>query len=281
MNVREQAVAIPGPSSDMLGIVSLPRPGTALQPTALVVVVGGAQYRAGSHRQFVQIARHVAGAGFPALRFDFPGMGDSPGQPLAFENTSAHIAAAIAAVFQCCPHVKQVVLFGLCDGASASLLYVSNTQDKRIAGLALVNPWVRSEVSLARAQVKHYYLWRVAEPAFWQKLLSGRVGLQALKDLGNNIRTLRAGNRAQPSFQDTMALGWRRFNGPILLLLSERDLVAKEFVEHTQSDTRWAGLLERPGLSQMTIKGADHTCSSSTASRQTESLVLQWLKAIR
>lgn len=281
MNVHEQAIAIAGPQTDMLGIVSLPLPGTAFQPTAFVVIVGGAQYRAGSHRQFVQIARHVAGAGFPALRFDFPGMGDSPGQPLAFEDTSAHIAAAVNAIHQHCPNVKQVVLFGLCDGASASLLYVHNTQDQRIAGLALVNPWVRSEVSLARAHVKHYYLWRLAEPAFWQKLLRGRVGLQALKDLGNNIRTLRAGNRAQPSFQDTMAQGWRSFNGPTLLLLSERDLVAKEFVEHAQNDTRWVGLLERPDLSQMTISGADHTCSSSTASRQTESFVLQWLSAIR
>jgi exosortase A-associated hydrolase 1 len=281
MNVREQAIGIPGPETDMLGIVSLPASGTALQHTALVVVVGGAQYRAGSHRQFVQIARHVAGSGFPALRFDFPGMGDSPGEPLAFEDTSTHIAAAITAVFQHCAQVKKVVLFGLCDGASASLLYMRSTQDPRVAGLALINPWVRSEVSLARAQVKHYYLWRLAEPAFWRKLFSGKVGLQAIKELGNSLRTLRAKNPAQPSFQEAMAQAWKEFGGPILLLLSERDLVAKEFQEHAQSDTRWTGLLQRPGLSQLTIKGADHTCSSSTASRETESLVLEWLRAIR
>jgi hypothetical protein len=78
-----------------------------------------------------------------------------------------------------------------------------------------------------------------------------------------------------------MAQAWKEFGGPILLLLSERDLVAKEFQEHAQSDTRWTGLLQRPGLSQMTIKGAAHTCSSPTSSRQTESFVLQWLKALR
>lgn len=281
MKFHEQAMGIRGPQSDMLGIVSLPTAGTPLQPTALVVVVGGAQYRSGSHRQFAQIARHVACAGYPALRFDFPGMGDSPGEPVAFEDTSDHIAASITAIQQHCPHVKHIVLFGLCDGASASLLYVHKTQDKRIGGLALVNPWIRTEVSLARAHVKHYYLWRLAEPAFWRKLFSGRVGLQALKDLGRNIRTLRTQKNPQPSFQQAMAEGWQSFEAPILLLLSERDLVAKEFQEQAQSDARWDGLLQRPSVSQMTIKGADHTCSSPAASRQTESLVLEWLRTIR
>lgn len=281
MNVQEQAVCIPGPQADMLGIVSMPDPGAKQQHTAVVVVVGGAQYRVGSHRQFVQIARHLASAGYPVLRFDFPGMGDSPGEPMPFEDTSTHIAAAINSIHDHCPGVKQVVLCGLCDGASASLLYVQSTQDQRVAGLALLNPWVRSEASLARAQVKHYYLWRLAEPAFWRKLVSGQVGWRALQDLGNSLRAMRVKKEDSPSFPDVMAQGWRAFAGPILLLLSERDLVAKEFLDHAQSDARWADLLERPTVTKSTIDRADHTCSSSTASRQTESFVLQWLSKIR
>ncbi|KRB98943.1 hydrolase [Hydrogenophaga sp. Root209] len=281
MNVHEKAIGIPGPQADMLGIVSMPDSHAERQHTAVVVVVGGAQYRVGSHRQFVQIARHLAGAGYPVLRFDFPGMGDSPGEPISFEDTSTHIAAAINAIHEHCPDVSQVVLCGLCDGASASLLYTQSTNDQRVAGLALLNPWVRSEASLARAQVKHYYLWRLAEPAFWRKLFGGQVGWRAVRELGNSLRTIRAKNTGPSSFPDAMAQGWRTFTGPILLLLSERDLVAKEFVEHAQSDARWNGLLERPVVSKSTIDRADHTCSSSTASRQTESFVLQWLKGIR
>lgn len=281
MNVREQAIGIPGPQNDMLGIVSLPNLDAVLQSTAVVVVVGGAQYRAGSHRQFVQMARHLAGSGYPVLRFDLPGMGDSPGEPVCFDDTSAHVASAITALQDHCSAVKHVVLFGLCDGASASLLYTHNTRDPRVAGLALLNPWVRSEISLARAQVKHYYAWRLADPAFWQKLLRGQVGWRALRELGNSLQTLRAKSAPPPSFQQAMASGWKAFKGPILLLLSERDLVAKEFQEHAQIDARWTGLLERPGLTQATIKAADHTCSSSTASRETESLVLQWLNEIK
>ena len=34
------------------------------------------------------------------------------------------------------------------------------TRDPRVAGLALLNPWVRSDAGLARARVKHYYRQR-------------------------------------------------------------------------------------------------------------------------
>ena len=45
----------------------------------VVIVVGGPQYRVGSHRQFVLMARDLAREGYPVLRFDYRGMGDSDG----------------------------------------------------------------------------------------------------------------------------------------------------------------------------------------------------------
>lgn len=277
MNIQERAIHIPGPTADMLGIVSMSMPGAPRKSIAVVVVVGGAQYRVGSHRQFVQLARRLSASGYPVLRFDLPGMGDSPDEPLSFENTSAHIAVAIDAVYNNCPGVEHVVLWGLCDGASASLLYAEGADDKRVSGLALLNPWVKSEASLARAHVKQYYRSRLMEPAFWRKLIGGQVGWPALQALGKNLRTMRKSNPEPLSFQDAMANGWHNFKGPILLMLSERDLTAKAFREHAIADTQWEGALERPLLSLHSIKGADHTCSSATASRQMESFVIQWL----
>ena len=73
MSSHEHPLVIPGPKAqDMLGIVSLPAPDAPQQNTGVVIVVGGAQYRVGSHRQFVQMARLLAAAGYPVLRFDFP-----------------------------------------------------------------------------------------------------------------------------------------------------------------------------------------------------------------
>ena len=63
MNVTDQAVVIPCAGEHLVGVISRPeQPGTL----GLVMVVGGAQYRAGSHRQFVHLARAVAGTGEPS-----------------------------------------------------------------------------------------------------------------------------------------------------------------------------------------------------------------------
>ena len=281
MSSHEHPLVIPGPKAqDMLGIVSLPAPDAPQQNTGVVIVVGGAQYRVGSHRQFVQMARLLAAAGYPVLRFDFPGMGDSPGETVPFEDAAPHIAAAIDALHGQCTGVAKVVLWGLCDGASASLLYMQAQRDPRVAGMVLLNPWVRSDASLARTQVKHYYRQRLMEPDFWRKLAAGGVGWQAVRSLGSNLRTMRQHPPKMLTFQELMAHGWQALEGKIMLILSERDLTAQEFVEHAQTHPAWRGLLSRPGVTQHTAQGADHTFSSTSAQREVEAVVLAWLNAL-
>ncbi|NMM81183.1 hydrolase 1, exosortase A system-associated [Acidovorax sp. SRB_14] len=281
MTSHERPLVIHGPHArDMLGIVSLPAPDTPQQTTGVVIVVGGAQYRVGSHRQFVQLARGLAAAGYPVLRFDFPGMGDSPGSRVPFEDSAPHIAAAIDALHGRHGKVDKVVLWGLCDGASASLLYMQATGDSRVAGLALLNPWVRSDAGLARARVKHYYRQRLLEPAFWRKLAAGGVGWQALRGLGSNLRTMRQKTPEILTFQELMAQGWHAFEGKMILILSGRDLTAQEFVEHAKMHPAWRGLLARPGVSEYQIHGADHTFSGTLAKREVETVMLAWLKSL-
>ena len=123
----------------------------------VLIVVGGPQYRVGSHRQFLLLSRRLAAEGYPVMRFDYRGMGDASGAMRGFEQASADIGAAIEAFQRACPAVQRIVLWGLCDAASLALLYVDATQDDRIAGLAILNPWVRSEASLAQTHIKHYY----------------------------------------------------------------------------------------------------------------------------
>lgn len=279
MNAREQPIHIAGDGFHMLGILTLPAPGTPMQRTGVVVVVGGAQYRVGSHRQFVRLARRLAAAGHPVLRFDLPGMGDSPGAPVPFDSTAPHIAAAVAALLHAAP-VQHAVLWGLCDGASASLLYVQATQDARVNGLALLNPWVRSEAGLARARVKHYYRQRLLEPDFWRKLAAGGVGWTALRGMWHNLRAMRQTTAQSLTFQELMAHGWQAFEGKILLILSEHDLTAQEFVEYTTTQPAWHHALQRPGVSRQHIAGADHTCSHPASQLQVEDLTLAWLASV-
>lgn len=277
MKNHEHALVIDSPTAKMLGIVSLPMPGKLQQPTGVVIVVGGAQYRVGSHRQFVQLARFLAAAGYPVLRFDFPGMGDSLGEMASFEESAPYITAAIHTFHSHIPNVERVVLWGLCDGASASLLYLQATQDPRVTGIVLLNPWVRSEAGLARAQIKHYYRNRIMQPDFWRKLLQGNVSWNALRGLASNFHRMHRQSTEQPCFPAQMAQGLRTFRGSVLLLLSEYDLTAAEFIEHATSHPAWHGLLLSPQINTHWVSDADHTFSSAPSQREVEALVLAWL----
>lgn len=281
MTINEHSLWLHGNGFDMLGIVSLPTAGTATESIGVVIVVGGAQYRTGSHRQFTQLARFLAQAGFPVLRFDLPGMGDSPGELPPFEATAPHIAAAIDGFQQRHPGVERVVLWGLCDGASASLLYVDTTHDVRIAGLALLNPWVRSEVSLARARVKHYYWQRLREGDFWRKLIRGGVGWRALHALAGNVRKMGQPSPQAVRFQDRMANGWKSFAGPVLLLLSERDLTAQEFHECTRSDATWNEALALHEPTRVELIAADHTCSGADSHQRLAGACRAWMVTLQ
>lgn len=262
----------------LVGIVSQPESGAGA--IGVLIVVGGPQYRVGSHRQFALLARALAAAGFCVLRFDYRGMGDSSGPKRDFTAVQEDIAAAVGAFRASCPQVSRVVLWGLCDAAAAALLYWQETRDARIAGMCLLNPWVRSEKTLAATQVKHYYGRRILEPEFWRKLLSGKLAVTAsLMELVSKLRTMRGGrsSAAAEPFQVRMAHGWRSFSGPLLLILSGDDYTAKEFLECAGADPAWSGLLERPGVRRCDVPGADHTFSNAAARREVEAVTLRWL----
>lgn len=249
---------------------------------AVLIVVGGPQYRAGSHRQFVQSARAWAAAGWPVLRFDVRAMGDADGEPRSFEALDDDIAAAIEGLLQRLPEVRRVVLFGLCDGASAALMYIARRGDSRVAGLCLLNPWLRSEQSLARTHVRHYYGRRLLQREFWAKLFSGRLALSSLTGLLQNLRaSRRTDDNAASSgdFRSLMAAGWKRFSGRILLVMSEADLTAREFDEGARSEPVWAGALAGPKVARVDIAAADHTLSDSACLQQLNESTVRWLRA--
>ena len=270
----------------LVGVLTAPE-GPA-RGTALLVVVGGPQVRAGSHRHFVQLARCLAAQGHAVLRFDVRGMGDSSGTPAGFEHLQDDIAAALGELLRQRPEVQRVVLWGLCDGASAALLYVQQTRDPRIGGLVLLNPWVRTPETLARATLRHYYVQRLMQPGFWRKLVGGSVGLAAVRGWWHNfqtarqkVRLARGGDRLPTlPFAARMAQGWRGFDGPVLLMLSGDDVTAHEFAGHVDSDPHWRGALGMPRVKRVDLPTADHTFSSPQSGPQVLTLTLDWLRSI-
>lgn len=284
----EQAILFGCEQATLVGVLTLPAPDPTATGTAgigVLVVVGGPQYRVGSHRQFVLLARALAGAGYPVLRFDVRGMGDSIDAPRGFEQVTQDIGAAIEAFASHAPQLRGFVLWGLCDGASAALLYCHEARDPRIAGLCLVNPWVRSEASLARTQVKHYYGQRLLQREFWRKLASGRIGWTAIHGLLRGIvlglrKTPSAAARRTQPFQIRMAQAWMTGQHPKLLLLSGSDYTAKEFLEHSGSDQAWAGALAQATVQRVDLPEADHTLSDERARCTAQDRTIAWLRGL-
>jgi exosortase A-associated hydrolase 1 len=279
---RVVPVALPG-VPDAFGLLSLPT-GTPGR-WGVLILVGGPQYRVGAHRHFVTLARQLASAGIPALRFDHRGVGDTAVPLRGFDALDDDVAAGVDALTAAVPGLDGVVLWGLCDAASAALLYVARRSDARVRALALLNPWVRSPQGEARTRIQHYYWERLRSPEFWRKLLRGGVGLGALAGWWRLRRQARqtAGNTVASSdpFQVQMARGWQAFGGPILLQLSGKDHTAREFEDVAEVFPAWSGWHSRARLSLERFPEADHTLSQrATQDASTRSLV-DWISTLK
>ena len=244
----------------------------------VVVVVGGPQYRVGSHRQFVLLARHLAAHGYPVLRFDLRGSGDAQGKFSGFESIHLEIDAAIEALYRHAAGVRRHVLWGLCDAASAILMRAAPSPHAHLAGVCVLNPWVRTAQSLDRAHIQHYYRRRIFEADFWRKLMHGGVGLGALREWAAKWRRVRSPHATQSlSFIEQMNKGWRALSGQILLITSEFDLTGQEFLDLVRAESAWNGALAPDVVRHIAIAGADHTFSRADWRDAVASATLAWL----
>ena len=86
---RDHVLRIDCAGDALVGVLSEPTAdgvdGTRTADIGVLLIVGGPQYRAGSHRQFTLLGRALAAAGVPCLRIDYRGMGDAHGDRRAFD----------------------------------------------------------------------------------------------------------------------------------------------------------------------------------------------------
>jgi uncharacterized protein len=276
---NEDALNFDCEGESLVGILSGTGRATA---RGVLIVVGGPQYRVGSHRQFVLLARSLAERGLPALRFDYRGMGDSGGETRTFERADGDIRCAIDRFFVAVPGLKEVVIWGLCDAASAALMYAH--QDKRVTGLVLLNPWVRTTQGLARAHLKHYYLQRLFQAGLWQKVARGEFDFRgaaaafarAIAEAGRRRGSGPA--QGEAPFTARMEEGLRRFRGKVLLILSGNDLTAQEFKDFVASSARWRRLLESARVTRHDLPEANHTFGRRDWREQVERWTGAWVE---
>ncbi len=252
-----------GAQPGLLGVLARPASNAALrQRIAVVIVVGGPQTRVGSHRQFVLLARALAAAGYPCLRFDYTGMGDSPGPLPNFEAAGGDIRLACDALLDAEPGCRRIALWGLCDGATAALFHAMS--DARVSAVIAANPWARSDATRSAALVQTHYRSRLRSAEFWKKLASGRIDVfgAAREAVGHAWRS-RARNDAPPpeSLPERLAGALTDIDADLRLQLSGNDLTAAEF----ELAMKAARVFERSPATVLRLDGADHTFSDPAA----------------
>jgi exosortase A-associated hydrolase 1 len=265
---REEVLSFECDGDRLLGILTRP---TAAAEIGLVIVPGGSQYRVGAHRQNVLLARSLADRRIATLRFDARGMGDSAGTHPGFTAFGPDIEAAVSALRSAVPGLDRTILCGLCDGASAIALGLpTGTAD----GAILLNPWARSDKTLAAAQIRTHYPRRILSATFWKKLLTGRINPWAK---AGEIRAALVRSRQVDdggSLADRLYRALSSSNRPVLLVLAGRDMTAAEFegaVLHRLQDRPPAH------LTILRVVGADHTFSGTACWRVASEQIGDWL----
>ncbi len=191
----------------------------------LLIVTGGNEVRAGAFAGQAQLAARIAAAGFPVLRFDRRGVGDSTGENSGFTGSSDDIAAAISAFWQTAPQLTRMVAFGNCDAASALMLASGAGCD----ALALANPWTFDQVDLAPPPeaIRQRYAAKLRDPRELWRLVTGGV---SLGKLAGGIKAALQPAAPPSSLAQEMQAGLASFAGPVHVLLAANDRTAQAYM---------------------------------------------------
>ncbi len=187
--------------------------------TCLLMVSGGSQTRIGSHRMYERLSRSLVQHGFPSLRFDRRGVGDSDGEDPGFRDCGPDLEAA-AALVRSRAGRGRVIGLGLCDGASALALFAERIG---LDGLILINPWmVEAQAGEPPpAAIRRRYRDRLTSLSGWKDLLSGQVDYRKL------LRGLvKIADRTPAGLSTELAFALRAASRPTAMILATGDATA-------------------------------------------------------
>ena len=197
----EQAWQFGGPTP-RFGILTMPvdkpsPPGGGAAPggagrskPAVILMNAGSIHRVGPNRSFVRMARRFAELGYPVLRMDLSGIGDSPAPAGCVENLPYPrdaILDAQAAMTALAERgiADRFVLSGLCSGAD--IAFRTGVIDPRVAGSWMINPqafYFPSSDSLKEfmhAEIQAtYYQSAVWDLDRWKRMLRGEVDVRRI-----------------------------------------------------------------------------------------------------
>ena len=248
----------------LFGVLHVPENNGRIDKCVLMIL-GGAQTRIGSHRMYVQMARFLCKNGLPVMRFDYEGQGDSEGDFVGFEYAGPSIRAAIDMLYDRFTSLDKLVVWALCDGATASIIYAQDDAE-RISGMVLANPFLESETAKAQTILKHYYIKRLMQPEFWRKILSFHLNIrESANSLSNMMKTSVSMAEEDNWLQTGKSLsqwvldGMNSFQKSIHVLISTDDIQGLQFYNLIRKDPNCKKSIKSGRIKIWFIKGGDHT----------------------
>jgi len=281
---------------------SLHRPDRGTEgDTAVVILNQGPLDRSGAHRVSLKCARRWAAHGFPVLRFDARGVGDSEGDwtipedgapiKMLYKNIEEGVwtADTRAAVDYVCAttSARNVVLTGSCGGAVSALHAAA--EHPAVVGVMMVGMPVRRWAdigidSIVSSQVETEakdYVRKLARLNAWRRFFTGESDYRVLWGIGSRyVRShvfgadddqLKSLNASMlKSFNAVQASGKRMlfvFPGHDYLWVEFRDLFLPTFNE-------------RPPFDLHIIPDANHTFTEVVWQEQLFSILESWLQTL-
>ncbi len=241
---------------------------------AVILLNTGSDHRVGPHGMYASLARRWAALGFPVLRFDLTGIGDSD-RDERVDIIDSYPRSALKDVGSAIEYMREhrghsrIILAGICSGgyhaihsdkATVSAVIAVNPPLYHTAGEPIVSGARYDRIAETRRVLRS-----LAKPAKWRRLLSGRINLvrtstllsQRLRDGAQNALARIARMVSTTAHRRPDPISLFDEGVAIHLIFSERD-AAQIYFDHYIS-SRLKRRKRRAELTVDVVPGADHT----------------------
>lgn len=276
----ETLFTIPGKSGALAAILHLP---PNAKSTFIVMLHGWSGYRTGPHQMQTRAARCFAQLGFPVLRFDFAGRGDSDGsvELTTLATMKDDVDAVLDWIKSTFPD-QNIVLAGLCSGCEVAFAAAGALQ---IKGMMLWSaPVFAAGASGERTRRKRWHhLGEYARKLFrlstYKKLFGGSVDMRGvtkvLSHQGGESRNI------ENDLPGQLSRGWRQsildanrtLQMPILLIFGSADPTAAEALDWYENQ-----FPQNCAIDKKWIDGANHSYYGLAWEQEVIAESGEWLK---
>jgi pimeloyl-ACP methyl ester carboxylesterase len=243
---------------------------------AAIVLPTDALPRSGPGRLHAMLCRQLAAAGIPAMRFDPPNLDAGPAIPheVPSDHPPARESVLAMDAFERATRVGRFLLIG--TGAGAYGAFHAALSDRRVAGIALINPhdFVGDPAWSAMVLVQRYLQRSSRSMRSWINLVNGRADYRRI------VTTLSGRMMSWVTGKDAVAKARAQAIAVRMRALIERGCRVMCLVadSHLSLDHTLAlfGSLDHQDFQSFTISGADHLMRAPPQREEAIERLVNW-----